>query len=84
MIDWSWELLSPDEQAVLRRLAVHADGCTPDAASGVCAEPGVDVLDVLVRLVDRSLVVPVHGADGPRYRLLESVAAYCLEKLRER
>jgi predicted ATPase/DNA-binding SARP family transcriptional activator len=82
MIDWSWELLSPDEQAVLRRLAVHADGCTPEAASAVCAEPGVDVLDVLVRLVDRSLVVPVQGAEGPRYRLLESVAAYCMEKLR--
>ncbi|MFG1819468.1 BTAD domain-containing putative transcriptional regulator [Kribbella sp. NPDC049174] len=82
MIDWSWELLSPDEQAVLRRLAVHADGCTPDAASVVCAEPGVDVLDVLVRLVDRSLVVPVQGSEGQRYRLLESVAAYCLEKLR--
>jgi len=81
MIDWSWELLNPDEQAVLRRLAVHADGCTPEAASVVCAEPGVDVLDVLVRLVDRSLVVPVQGSEGPRYRLLESVAAYCLEKL---
>jgi tetratricopeptide (TPR) repeat protein len=82
MIDWSWELLSPDEQAVLRRLAVHADGCTADAASVVCAEPGVDVVDVLIRLVDRSLVVPVQGAEGPRYRLLESVAAYCVEKLR--
>ena len=42
---------------------------------------GVDVLDVLIRLVDRSLV---SGArlDGPRYRLLESVAAYCVDKLR--
>lgn len=78
MIDWSWELLSPDEQVVLRRLAVHADGCTPEAAEAVC---GVDVLDVLVRLVDRSLVVPVAGADGMRYRLLESVAAYCVDKL---
>ncbi|TDD15357.1 tetratricopeptide repeat protein [Kribbella turkmenica] len=81
MIDWSWELLSPDEQAVLRRLAVHADGCTPDAAVVVCAEPGVDVLEVLVRLVDRSLVVPVQGSEGPLYRLLESVAAYCSDKL---
>ncbi|TCO40932.1 putative ATPase [Kribbella antiqua] len=80
MIDWSWELLSPDEQTVLRRLAVHADGCIADAASAVS---GVDVLDVLVRLVDRSLVVPVQGVDGPRYRLLESVAAYCMEKLRD-
>jgi predicted ATPase/DNA-binding SARP family transcriptional activator len=78
MIDWSWELLSPDEQVVLRRLAVHADGCTPEAAEAVC---GVDVLDVLVRLIDRSLVVPVAGVDGMRYRLLESVAAYCVDKL---
>ncbi|GAA1555500.1 BTAD domain-containing putative transcriptional regulator [Kribbella hippodromi] len=77
MIDWSWELLSAEEQTVLRRLAVHADGCTAEAAAAVCGEP--DVLDVLVRLVDRSLVVPV---DGMRYRLLESVAAYCVEKLR--
>lgn len=76
MIDWSWELLDAEEQSVLRRLAVHADGCTAEAAAAVCGEP--DVLDVLVRLVDRSLVVPV---DGTRFRLLESVAAYCVEKL---
>ncbi|NUP64132.1 MAG: AfsR/SARP family transcriptional regulator, partial [Nonomuraea sp.] len=80
MIDWSWELLSGDERVVLRRLAVHADGCTLEAAEEVCAEPGVDVLDVLARLVDRSLVVV---GPGPRYRLLESVAAYCVERLAE-
>lgn len=77
MIDWSWELLAPEEQSVLRRLAVHADGCTAEAAAAVCGED--DVLDVLVRLVDRSLVVPVEGT---RFRLLESVAAYCVDKLR--
>lgn len=77
MIDWSWELLTPEEQSVLRRLAVHADGCTAEAAAVVCDEP--EVLDVLIRLVDRSLVVPVDG----RFRLLESVAAYCVEKLRD-
>jgi predicted ATPase len=82
MIDWSWDLLSPSEQTVLRRLAVQTDGCTADAAEQVCCEDGVDILDVLMRLVDRSLVVSVHGADGPRYRLLESVAAYCVDKLR--
>ncbi|MEQ4716711.1 BTAD domain-containing putative transcriptional regulator [Nonomuraea sp. B19D2] len=80
MIDWSWELLSGPERVVLRRLAVHADGCTLDAAEQVCAEPGVDVLDTLARLVDRSLVVRVPG---PRFRLLESVTAYCVERLRE-
>jgi predicted ATPase len=94
MIDWSWELLTGPEQAVLRRLAVHADGCTLEAAESVCgaAAPadgdgldgldGSDVLDLLVRLVDRSLVVVVQTVDGPRYRLLESVAAYCVDRLR--
>jgi tetratricopeptide (TPR) repeat protein len=83
MIDWSWDLLSQPERAVLRRLAVHADGCTLAAAEAVCADAGVaeaDVLDLLVRLVDRSLVV---AGSGPRYRLLESVAAYCADRMRE-
>ncbi|MEO3806690.1 BTAD domain-containing putative transcriptional regulator [Nonomuraea sp. B10E8] len=80
MIDWSWELLTDQERVVLRRLAVHTDGCTLEAAEEVCAEPGVDVLDTLARLVDRSLVV---RTPGPRYRLLESVAAYCVERLGE-
>ncbi|MFD1545497.1 BTAD domain-containing putative transcriptional regulator [Nonomuraea guangzhouensis] len=80
VIDWSWDLLSGHERVVLRRLAVHADGCTLEAAEAICAEPGVDVVDVLARLVDRSLVVVTTG---PRYRLLESVAAYCAERLAE-
>ncbi|GAB2936105.1 hypothetical protein GCM10027203_41460 [Nonomuraea fastidiosa] len=82
MIDWSWELLTGAERLVLRRLAVHADGCTLEAAEDVCAEPGLDVLDLLARLVDRSLVLRTTGpgADG-RYRLLESVSAYCVERL---
>ncbi|MFI0448974.1 BTAD domain-containing putative transcriptional regulator [Actinomadura sp. 6N118] len=98
MIDWSWELLSEPERTVLRRLAVHSEGATLDSAEAICAtgDARVDdvraddvraeeVLDVLARLVDRSLVVtvttlPLHG---PRYRLLESVAAYALERLRD-
>ncbi|MBO2453010.1 winged helix-turn-helix domain-containing protein [Actinomadura barringtoniae] len=77
VIDWSWGLLSEQERIVLRRLAVFADGCALDAAEEVCDGP--DVLDVLARLVDRSLVVAANG----RYRLLESVAAYAAERLRE-
>ncbi|MEV1004604.1 BTAD domain-containing putative transcriptional regulator [Nonomuraea sp. NPDC050202] len=86
MIDWSWELLTSAEQAVLRRLAIHSDGCTLEAAEAVCAGAGVkpaEVLDLLTRLVDRSLVLVAHEADGTRYRLLESVSAYLLERLRE-
>ncbi|WP_192809721.1 ATP-binding protein [Actinomadura rudentiformis] len=77
MIDWSWELLTGPDRAVLRRLAVHAGSFTLASAEQVTGE---DVLDVLPRLVDRSLVLV---ADGPRYRLLESVKAYCVERLRE-
>ncbi|MFI6497991.1 BTAD domain-containing putative transcriptional regulator [Nonomuraea typhae] len=82
MIDWSWEPLTGSERAVLRRLAVHADGCTLEAAETVCAGDGVrssQVLGLLARLVDRSLVV----VSEERYRLLESVQAYCLERLEE-
>ncbi|MFE0738842.1 BTAD domain-containing putative transcriptional regulator [Streptomyces sp. NPDC058855] len=86
VIDWSWDLLTPAEQTVLRRLAVHADGCTLDAAEAVCADdtlPAAEVLDLLARLVDRSLVVAADTPAGVRYRLLESVAAYGLERLDE-
>ncbi|MEW1548758.1 BTAD domain-containing putative transcriptional regulator [Streptomyces tsukubensis] len=84
MIDWSWELLSEPERVVLRRLSPHADGYTLEAAEAVCTGDGIgaeDVLDLLAGLVDRSLVQVV--GDGERYRLLESVAAYCLERLRD-
>ncbi|MEU7281200.1 BTAD domain-containing putative transcriptional regulator [Streptomyces sp. NPDC045431] len=81
-LDWSWGLLGERERIVLRRLAVCADGCTLEAAEAVCADGRVrraDVLDLLGRLVDRSLV----GQHDGRYRLLESVAAYCAERLAE-
>ncbi|MEV4945599.1 BTAD domain-containing putative transcriptional regulator [Streptomyces sp. NPDC053755] len=87
VIDWSWELLSPPERIVLRRLAVPGDGCDLAAAEAVCAGDGVardEVLDLVTRLVARSLVVVVDGPTGPRYRLLESVAAYATERLHER
>ncbi|QXJ24202.1 AfsR/SARP family transcriptional regulator [Actinomadura graeca] len=87
MIDWSWDLLTGPERAVLRRLAVHADGCAVESAEAVCAGgdvPPAEVLDVLARLVDRSLVVmSERPGEGPRYRLLESVAAYGADRLRE-
>ncbi|MFB4320204.1 BTAD domain-containing putative transcriptional regulator [Actinomadura sp. 21ATH] len=82
VIDWSWEPLAEPERTVLRRLAVHADGCTLEAAERVCGDPGLDVVALLADLVDRSLVTVAHDGE-PRYRLLESVAAYCLERLRE-
>jgi predicted ATPase/DNA-binding SARP family transcriptional activator len=81
VIDWSWELLTEPERLVLRRLAVAADGCGLHAAEAICAEDDLDVLGLVSRLVDRSLIVVADGLDGPRYRLLESVAAYGLQRL---
>lgn len=85
-IDWSWQLLGEEERAVLRRMSVHIGGCGLGAAEAVCSGRGVDVpdvLDIVARLVDRSLVAVADDAHGPRYRLLESVAAYCAERLAE-
>ncbi|MQA09068.1 MAG: AfsR/SARP family transcriptional regulator [Pseudonocardiaceae bacterium] len=86
MIDWSWQLLTEPERLVLRRLAVHSGGCTLEAAEVVCSAddlPAGEVLDLLARLVDRSLITVVDDGDRARYRLLESVAAYCTERLHE-
>ncbi|MER7078808.1 Predicted ATPase [Saccharopolyspora kobensis] len=87
VIDWSWQLLPTAERIVLRRLAIHRDGCTLATAEVVCSGDGVrptEVLDLLSRLVDRSLVVVAESRTGEhRYRLLDTVAAYCLEQLRE-
>lgn len=85
VIDWSWDLLPEDERAVLRRLAVHRGGCTLEAAESVCAGGVVDradVLDLLSRLLERSLVV-VDAGEPRRYRLLESVSDYGLARLEE-
>ncbi|MET8311322.1 BTAD domain-containing putative transcriptional regulator [Micromonospora sp. NPDC005173] len=77
VIGWSWDLLDETDRLVLARLAVFSDGCTPEAAEQVCRTD----LDTLARLVDRSLVVLDDSGVGPRYRLLESVAAFCLDRL---
>ncbi|MFE0650471.1 BTAD domain-containing putative transcriptional regulator [Streptomyces sp. NPDC059534] len=81
VVDWSWELLDEPERAVLCGLSVFTGGCDLEAAEAVCA--GVDVLDVLGSLVDKSLVVAAPGDTGMRYRLLETVAEYAGERLDE-
>ncbi len=78
-IGWSWDLLTPDEQAVLRRVSVHAGGFTLASAEAVAAGGG-DTAGVLSGLVDRSLVAV---AAGGRFRLLESVGAYAAARLEE-
>ncbi|WP_405679226.1 AfsR family transcriptional regulator [Streptomyces sp. NBC_01511] len=84
VVDWSWELLTETERAVLRRLSVFAGGCAPGEAEEVCAGGDLPVFDALASLVDKSLVVAVPGGpDGMRYRLLETVAEYAAGRLDE-
>ena len=84
VIDWSHALLSEPEQALLRRLAVFAGSFSLSAATHVTAGPPIavgEVFDLLAKLVDKSLVMPLQGADRTRYRLLETTRAFGLENL---
>jgi predicted ATPase len=82
LIDWSHDLLDDAERALFRRLGVFAGGFTLEACEAVCADemlPADDVLDVLGRLVDKSLVV--LAADGSHYRMLETIRQYAADRL---
>jgi len=82
LIDWSHDLLTAHEGVLFRRLAVFAGGFTIDAAEAVGAGDGVDEIEVLsplTNLVEKSLVL--LDSDGGRYRMLETVREYALERL---
>ncbi len=81
LIDWSYDMLSEDERALLRRLSVFAGGWVFEAAESIC--PDLDVLSLLTQLVNKSLVTMDDEGDEPRYRLLETVRQYARDKLME-
>ena len=84
LIDWSWDLLTDEDRTLLRRLSVFTGGWTvPIAARVVGDSPdgmdGLDLVDGLTRLVDRSVVLV--DRDTMRYRMLETIRQYAREKL---
>jgi predicted ATPase/class 3 adenylate cyclase len=85
LIDWSYELLSEKERAVLRRLAVFGRGRSLRAIEEVCSGDGVErgeILDLLQQLIDKSLVSAEQtDAGSARYFVLESVWDYARDKL---
>ena len=84
LIDWSYDLLPPPERLLFQRLSVFAGGWTLEAADAVGAGGAVeppDVLDLLTRLVEKSLVVMELGAE--RYRMLDTVRQYAQERMAE-
>jgi predicted ATPase len=85
-LQWSHDLLEPDEQLLLRRLAVFAGGFELEAGEEVCAGDGLEqaaVADTLARLVEKSLVSVEDGGRRDRYRLLETVRMYARGRLEE-
>jgi predicted ATPase len=75
-IEWSYDLLEPDEQRLFARLAVFNGGCTLEAAESVCEAE----LDVLQSLVDKSLV---RVREGERFWMLETIREFAAERLRD-
>jgi predicted ATPase len=85
-LDWSYELLSEAERAILRRLAIFAGVFRLEAASAVVTSPEIaraDVVDGIANLVAKSLVTGVGGGTVAKYRLLDTMRAYGLERLSE-
>lgn len=84
--DWSHDLLSESERVVFRRLATFRGGFDLDAAVAVAGDSDLSrahVIDKLTQLVDKSLVVADSTGDATRFRLLQTVQQYAMEKLAE-
>ncbi|MDC0773127.1 AfsR/SARP family transcriptional regulator [Streptomyces sp. HD] len=85
VVDWSWELLDERERTVLREVSVFAGGWDLAAAEAVCTGP--TTADLIGALVDKSLIVATpyerDGSDGMRYRMLETIHEYAVERAAE-
>jgi predicted ATPase/DNA-binding winged helix-turn-helix (wHTH) protein len=86
VLDWSYGLLSRDEQRSFRALAIFMGGFTVEAATAIAmdaATTDADAIDRLADLVAKSLVVADVSGTRPRFRLLDTTRAYAIEKLDE-
>jgi predicted ATPase/transcriptional regulator with XRE-family HTH domain len=84
---WSYDLLTPEEQCLFRRLAVFVGGCTPEIAEAVCAAPegaeplGIDVLGGLESLIDQHLVLQREETGESRFGMLHVIREFAREQL---
>jgi predicted ATPase/class 3 adenylate cyclase len=78
-IDWSYDLLEPNEQALLARLSVFAGSFTLDATEHIL---GADAVEGLASLIDKSLVRLEGSDETPRFRMLRTIREYALDRLR--
>ncbi|MFG2963840.1 BTAD domain-containing putative transcriptional regulator [Streptomyces sp. NPDC048288] len=81
VVDWSWDLLDERERTVLREVSVFAGGWDLAAAEAVCTGPAADLVGALV---DKSLIVAApDGTGAMRYRMLETIHEYAVERAAE-
>jgi len=92
LMDWSYDLLSPAEQTLFRRLAVFAGSASMEAVEAICADGsgdgqprigGTSVFDLLLRLVDKSMLLVEDDGKESRYWMLETIHSYAQERLGE-
>jgi predicted ATPase/DNA-binding SARP family transcriptional activator len=86
VVDWSYDLLFEDERRLFARLSVFVGGCGLDAAEAVCADdqvPAGEVLDVLSRLVDKSLIAAPNAGRDARFIQLQTLWQYGRDRLAE-
>jgi predicted ATPase len=86
LIDWSYDLLTPQERVVFNRVAIFAGDFTLEAAAAVCSGRDIeqgDVFDLVISLADKSLVVADISGNQGTYGVLESTRQYALNKLTE-
>ena len=86
LVGWSHTLLQDTERVLFRRLSVFSGGWTLEAAEAVCAGDGIDaydVLDLIIQLVDKSLIIADEQDGQERYRMLETIREYGRECLAE-
>ncbi len=82
-VEWGYDLLSESERILLQRLSVFAGGWTLEAAEQICAADRIeqfDVLDLLMRLVDKSFVVAEQQERAARYRFLDTIRLFARDK----
>lgn len=88
-IEWSYDLLTPGEQAIFRALSVFVGGCTLEAAEVVCQQafssesPNLDILEITTSLTNKSLLRVIQNDDEVRVQMLETIREYALERLHE-